>query len=226
MRNLKFSEPELFLLGKWDQAYKVERELSRTREKYAEIFVEVLDRVKSRHKNLNRRAFNVGAMATDESLGYINVGIGREEWPSREPRHWPTGLWIGGVSLEDLYSKNGSKPYASVWLYPPKTGSLNLKIAAHRIQKAAARLRGKGKSGTVSLENASASVDFYLPERPEQLRSLLLNDVTGFIECMEAHFEDLAELTNAIDGVFEFGKPKSNKRSAQTRVGRRGSGPT
>jgi hypothetical protein len=213
MPHLKFTEPELFLLEKWDDVYKVQRGANQTRERYAEVFLEVLDRVKSRHKELNRRAFNdIGTMATDESLGYINVGIGRAEWPSREPRRWPTGFWIGGVTLEDLYSQSGSKPYASVWLYPPKSASLNLKIAAHRIQKEAGRLRGKARSGTVSVENTWASVDLYLPERPEQLRTLLVKDVTGFIECMVAHFEGLAELTNAIDAVFEFGKPKSERR--------------
>ena len=106
MAKPKFTEPELYLLGKWREVHQLELEMQDLRLKYYDIFDEVLERVGKKHAELNWYVSNCHKRPKDEApeeFGYINVGIGREEWPSWNPNKWPTGFWIGGVLLEELH---------------------------------------------------------------------------------------------------------------------------
>ena len=65
------------ILEKWAEVHELECAMKDVREKYARIFIDVLDRVSAKHKELNRRVWNCNKIPEDESpeeLGYINVG--------------------------------------------------------------------------------------------------------------------------------------------------------
>jgi hypothetical protein len=208
MAKQRFNDPdELYLLDKWMEVRQLEKAMQKVREKYTEIFVEVLDRVSTKHKELNRRVLNCGEMPTDEDGGYINVGIGRKAWPSESPRKWPTGFWVGGVSLEDLKSEAGDLPYASVWIFPPENSTLDLETVAKTLESQLREIITNVEIyRDVDHSEGSVSIDCQLPESRNELLDLLLkNESRGFIECMVGHFESLTKLINTIDGLFENG---------------------
>ena len=115
--------------------------------------------------------------------------------------------------LEELYSRSGELPDASVWISPPETSSLNLEGAASTIKNEAERLwRGVKICSDVDHGDTTASVDFSLPQPREELVGFLVkNEARAFIECMVGHFETLAKLTRVLDEVFQAEIKKGQK---------------
>ena len=193
MTKPKFNSPELYLLKNWANARLLEDSVEKVREKYKDLFSEVLDRVNGKHKELNCRG-----MRLDDDGGYVNVGLGRETWPASDHR-WPSGLWIGGVALDDLASEEGEAPYAAVWISPPKGGKLDLKGATRTIEAEAKRLKLE-----VCRCEDDDGIEWTLPESRQELLALLeKEDSRGFIECMVAHFELLTRFTDVLNQVFD-----------------------
>jgi hypothetical protein len=221
MADLTFSKPELYLLSKWSEVHQLELAMQGVRKKYAEIFIEVLDRVSKKHKELTRRAYNCNENPEEDGpddLGYSNVGIGKKSWPSKRPNTWPSGFWIGGVLLEDLKLEVGSPPFGEVWLYPPNDIAIDLDQAANTIEREARRLLGKVETKkTVKFDTGEMFVDYQLPQTRAQLLDLLIKDeARGFIDCMVGHFGNLAKLTQVVDEVFGLGRQTEKKRAGGT----------
>jgi hypothetical protein len=201
MTQPKFNDPDLYLLKNWTNARLLEDSMDKVREKYADLFSDVLDRVIAKHKNLDCRG-----MRLNDHGGYVNVGLGRECWPQADHK-WPSGLWIAGVTLEDLASQEGEAPSAAIWINPPKGSTLDLQKATRRIEAEAKELL---KVEIHKSDDEEDGIEWELPESRQELLGLLQNgEVQCFADRMVGHFELMARFIPLLNQVFESSAKKT-----------------
>jgi len=73
--------------------------------KYRQVFVRVLDIVEAKHTELSCRG-----MRLNDVGGYLNVGIGKTTWPTREKNG--RRAFVIGSNLDDLTSEEQAEDNA------------------------------------------------------------------------------------------------------------------
>lgn len=196
MPTTRFNKAEVYLLNNWADATLLEESLEAVREKYEEIFREVLREVQDNHKVLDSPALHVN----HRSGG--SVGIGKKAWPSDYPP-WPTGLWLINIGLDNLISEDEDSPEGCVSIEPPIANNMNHDEAEKKLTNAAEQMFGKNScewpAGTIKKETF---ISHRLPESRKELLQLLLDDeAIGFVEHMVAHLETLAKFIPVVDEI-------------------------
>jgi len=195
-----FSGPEMYLVENWADAQLLQESMEEVRSKYKEVLSQVLGRVSAKHHELNRRG-----MRLKDSGGFINVGIGRDTWPSKDAAY-PSGFWLSGVTLDDLASSDADAPRASVFLDPAKDIQMDTSSASARLVEAAKQVLSAEILDRFVCEEPDASVYVYypLPKSPQDLMELLRKeDAGGFVQCMVDHFETLTKFIPVIDDIYQ-----------------------
>ncbi len=187
-----FSEPEHFLLGQWMESRLLEDAMKVIREKYEQIFDDVVDEVKQNHPDLNYSKMRIHSE-------YSGVGIGKAIWPKTRENGWPAGFYLEELRLENLTSPDLQAPNKSVWLYEPK-----LKEHEARLGNAAEKVLSKAELHRWKSGSDDKSAWLWRPLEPrDTLFQLLLKDGSrGFIDCMVGHFEEMIKLTLAFDEIL------------------------
>ncbi len=206
MPKLLFNEPEQYLLTKWSDAQLLEESMKTILKKYTELFEKVIEQVQDEHDELDCQGIH---MSNDEG---INVGLGRSTWPSKWPK-WPSGLWLGNLTLDELIMEQGESSGGGIWLSPPKDAGLDIKEAAIRFQEAAPGILTKEELERMDLEEPEKEgymhVWFDFPQSRQELLDFLLKDeAKEFVRCMVGHFETLAKFIPVIDNIFDSSKRK------------------
>jgi hypothetical protein len=167
--------------------------MEEVREKYEEILGKVLDRVQEKHDELD-------CLDIHAKNDGMNLGIGKTGY-------WTSGLWIGGIRIENLTSEDEDAPYAMVLVNYPKK-SLDLEMAERNLRAAAKRILPKEDFRRLDSEASSgyADISYYLREPRHKLLGLLNGDGSAFIDCMVAHFESMAKFIPVLDKIFQVGK--------------------
>jgi hypothetical protein len=94
-----------------------------------------------------------------------------------------------------------------VWLNPSDVLKVDLVAAAALMEDAAKNISTQVQFTTdVDHAEGSVCVEYYLPESRQDLLALLLDDTSGFLETMVAHFELLAKFIHVVDDIFKTGK--------------------
>jgi len=202
MKIQAFSDPELYLLSNWDSGILLERSLNDVREKYQKIFSTALDQLGRKFKVLNQRGIHLSGEYD------LSVGIGKESWPSTYSS-WPSGFWLGCVTLDDLTSEDKEAPFACVWFNPPKSKGMDLGAAAERLREAARTILTNEQMEKVEQEvlRSEANIWYLLPEPRHELLAMLLNNRPGdFIDCIVAHFETLTKFIPVMDEISHSDK--------------------
>ncbi len=195
------SGPQRCLLQKWTDARAVENTMEEVREEYKAILSTVLDRVQEKYGELDRLDIH----AKNDNL---NLGIGKTMWSSA--RHWTSGLWIGGIRIENLTSEEGFAPYAMVLINRPKK-AINLEMAERKLSAAAERILPKEEFRRLdsSASSTQAYISYYLREPRHKLLGLLLKgDGSGYVDYMAAQFESMAKFIPVFDRIFQAAKKK------------------
>ena len=204
MKIQPFRDPELYLLNKWESARLLEHSMTAVRDKYGQILDAALDKLRQRYSELDHKGIHL----TDE--WDLNVGIGKESWPSTYPK-WPSGIWLGCLTLDHLTSEDADTPFACVWYNPPKSAGIDLDRAVKRMLEAAKTILTKELPHRVKEEvlRSEANIWYPLPEsRHELLEMLLNNKSSAFIDCILAHFETLAKFIPVMDEIAGGSKRK------------------
>ena len=204
MKIQPFSDPELYLLNKWESAMLLENSMKAVRDKYAQIFTAALDRLEQRYKGLDCRTMHL----TDK--WNPSVSIGKKSWPSMYPS-WPSGFWLECIGLDHLTSQDKDAPHACVFFNPPKSEGRDLKGTVQRLREAAKTILTKERLDSVGHEiGKSESYIWYpLPEPRHELQRMLMNNQSReFIDCIVAHLETLEWFIPVMDEISRGGKRK------------------
>ncbi|MGO9111294.1 MAG: hypothetical protein ACLP9L_18870 [Thermoguttaceae bacterium] len=197
----KFSEPELCLLRKWEDARLLEEGMKTVRAKYKEMFETVLEDVQDKYPELDRTEIH---LAND---GY-NVGIGKDAaWPTK-PNWWTSGFWLSGIRMENLTSEDEEAPCKVVLLNKPQ-GVEDLEWAKDRLCEAAERILTKDELPHLESDSSGGVASIFVPlgESRERLLELLLADeARGFVGCMVAHFESMMAFIPVLDEIYKGSK--------------------
>src|SRR5713226_3059350 len=103
-----FSDPERFLIKQWTDARLIEEGMKTVRNKYKELFEQVLEQVVRRHPELDySKKYIVPA--------YGLVAIAKGVWPKGR-WDWPSGFYLDYIQLEYLTSVEQTSPYAYIWI--------------------------------------------------------------------------------------------------------------
>ena len=199
MTKNRFNESEEFLIRRWSEVRLLEESAATIRAKFKRIEEQVCEAVQEDHAELDR----IGVHPT---LYGGHIGIGKKQWPSKWDK-WPSGLWVGDISLENLCSEEKDAPHAAIWIKPPKRIRFDYADTKARLLAEAKKVFSRDQRGRLLDDNNGYTCFYYhLPESRQELLGMLLKDeARPFIECLTAHFEELAKFIPIIDGVFPNG---------------------
>lgn len=204
MKIQPFSDPELYLLNKWESAMLLENSMKAVRDKYAQIFAAAFDRLEQQHKELNCRTMHL----THE--GDPSVSIGKKSWPSTYP-NWPSGFYLGNIGLDYITSEDEDAPYACVFFHPPKSEGRDFRGIVQQLREAAKTILTKERMNSVQDQagKGDAAIWYPLPEPRQELLAMLLNNQsTDFIDCIVAHLKTLAKFIPVMDAIALGSKRK------------------
>jgi hypothetical protein len=158
--------------------------------------------VRKKHKELDR--LEIHAQRKD-----LTLGIGRMLWASHK-KHTTSGLWIGGIRIENLTSEDKYAPRAMVRINYP-TQSIDMPMSERTLRAAAEDILATEDfsqlDSEVNLKNAEISYPLREP-RDKRLDFLLKGDEIAFIDCLAAHFEAMVGFIPVLDEIFQVGKNK------------------
>jgi len=207
----KFSEPELCLLRKWEDARLLEEGMKAVRANYETMFETVLEDVQNKHPELDRTKIFLrhDRHNVRQTKSCFQYGIGKDAaWPTRGG-HSTSGFWLGGIRIENLTSEDEVAPYKMVRLNYPQ-GITDLKAAEGRLCVAAKQILTKDELH--HLEHHSGRNEAYisvpLGESRGRLLELLLagDEARGFVDCMVAHFESMMAFIPVLDEIYKGSK--------------------
>ena len=197
-----FSDPELYLLNKWEDAMLLENSMNAVRDKYEQILATVLDRVEQQHRELDCRTMHL-SYKEDPS-----VSISKKAWSSMYP-NWPSGFWIGCIGLNNLASEDENEPYASVYFNPSKSAVFDSQEIVRRLRDFAETILTREQMSRLrdDANKGDASIYYLLPEPRRKLLEMLLNNKSAeYIDCIEDHLKTLARFIPVMDEIALSGK--------------------
>ncbi len=193
------NEAERFLLEHWDDARLLEETMKGVRTKYKEVFQKVVEAVTEGHPELDT---NRTCLTQSWTHGF--TAFGRTEWP-RTRYGTPSGLWVGGLRLEELAAEDSEPPYACIW-FPQRTTSLDCDAARIVMNEAAEELLKPEelKGVTTSPDENEVDVLLYLPapSKGELLGALSGGDDQRFVQLFVSQFDMMARFVPVLDKVF------------------------
>src|ERR1035438_2999329 len=89
----------IWTIANWEKLHQLEDAMNQTRENYTKVFGEVHKVIRQRHSELNRLEIYFSPNAIRSWGG--QAAFSSNKWPSKY-ESWPTGIYIWGVSLDDL----------------------------------------------------------------------------------------------------------------------------
>ena len=151
---LDLNPAEQVLMHRLRDACALEDSMDKIRQKYADAW-EVALKTYTSGTGLSRPRPNA------KQVG--RVGCGRNSWPSQYSG-WPCGFFIEHISFESLCGYDEERPYASIWIAPPKKLRINLEAARKRIREKAEDSLGRPlEEEALSISN----LNVVLPARDE-----------------------------------------------------------
>jgi hypothetical protein len=189
---LDLNPAEQVLMHRFRDACSLEDSMGNIRQKYADAWEMLL---KCTHPELNFRILR----ANDSQGG--RIGCGRISWPSQYSA-WPSGFFVEHISFESLCAYDETRPWASIWIAPPKKLRIDLETSRKRIREKAEDSLGR------PLEEGKRSVSeismwYFLPETGQELISALTtNGGREFFAIMERHLNFFRPLIPLVDAIF------------------------
>jgi len=198
MTNDRFSEPERFLMKKWDDVTMLQQSIESISDKYDVICREVLEAVREKFPELD-----TSRVRPDSDSDGRQIALGKKRWP-RMWDGWPSGLWVSGIGLEYLTSETEDPPGASIWLRPPTSLGFEPSNARNRVCREAKKLMSDDQFRRCSTDDDRWTCLWYtLPESRQALLAMLLKDqAKDFVDCMVSHFEVLAKFIPVVDELL------------------------
>lgn len=196
-----FNELQQWLLQNWPAARQLEDSMANVREKYKTVFERVIEVVQEEKRELEHCRLHL----TDFNG---NAGFAKKEWPGQYAT-WPSGLWIGDISLDNLMSDEGDHPNAYITLSVPKVTQVDLEEARSTIQMEAEKLlNDKNLKCFFNYEAHPKTCFWYdLPESRQELRQMLLeNESEKFVQCIASHILILARFIPHLDEALAKNK--------------------
>lgn len=197
---LDLNPAEQVLMHRFLDVRALEDSMENIRQKYGEAWEAVLKRT---YPGLSFLSLH----SNDNQGG--RVGCGKPSWSSPY-RSWPSGFYIENISFQSLSAHDEARPYACVWIEPPKKLHIDLDGSRKRIRQKAQDLLGRqleeGRPSAVEI-----CMWYHLPEsRQELINALTKNGGRAFFAIMAQHLEFFRPLIPVVDAVFPTGRKRSN----------------
>lgn len=192
----------IWMIANWEKLYRLENALNQTRENYVKMFGEIHNVVKQRHPALNRWNTN---FSPNEIRSYGGqASFSSTKWPYKY-ENWPTGIYIEGISLDELTGEKQIEPAIYIWVGTDNKRDKKVEIVRSRLGKKAKKIFA-GKN----LQLRSNDEDDYrvclvypLPEDRSMLMDLLVKKGGyGFVRCMANHVNLMGTFIPIIDEVL------------------------
>lgn len=192
-----------WLIKRWAKARQLEDSMESARQRYAELFTEIHKQVRKTHSALTRMYLHTQPRDIDNWGG--QVGFAKAHWPGRY-EEWPTGIYIWGISLDELTSDTAPAPTACIWLRlnSERTEEARQAVLRRRLAaKAGHVFKNRRLNWTTEDEDDDNTCLWYpLPEGSEGLLKLLGTDERTFVDCIAKHVNLLAAFVPALDAVL------------------------
>jgi hypothetical protein len=197
--SLDLNTAEQVLMHRFVDVRALEDSMENIRQKYAEAWGAVF--------KLTYPSLNILSLRSNDNRGG-RVGCGKISWPSAYPS-WPSGFYIEQISFQSLCAHDEARPYACVWIEPPKNLHIDLDGPRKRIRQKAEDLLGHPlEEGRPSV--GEISMWYNLPEsRHELISALTRNGGGAFFAIMAKHLEFFRPLIPLVDAVFASGRKRS-----------------
>jgi hypothetical protein len=167
------------------------------------VFGEIHNVVKQRHPALNNLEINYSPYVIRNWGG--QVAFSNRKWPYKY-EEWPTGVYICGISLDELSGKKQIEPSVSIWVGTEKNkADKRVEILRSRLtQKAKKIFEGKNLQWKSNDDDDHRVCLFYpLPEDRSNLIDLLVKkNGKGFVNCMAEHVNLMGAFISIIDEVL------------------------
>jgi len=204
--NKTFNELNQWLLQNWTAARQLEDSMNKVQEKYKTVCERVIEAVQGERPELDncRVHFKQG----DGSLSFA-----KKKWLTQYGT-WPSGLWIGNMSLDELMADETDAPCASIWLWVPKGTNLDLEEARTKIENAGGefmkgeKLKCFFKEESEREKNKKTCFWYNIPESRKELTQMLLDEESEkFVECIASHVMILARFIPVLDQILLTERP-------------------
>ena len=201
-----FNESEVFLMKNWSAACRLEDAMNTIRkERYAALLDEAARMIVDR-LGKDSYVYEVYAYQNWDD-GFIMYWM--KEWESSNDKGECPVFGIGGLRLEHLFAEDGSSDQSSVpyaYLYTKGLRKIGCDLENFRVEleKAAAKILQEFPKR--SEEDENIPVCYNLPEGRSELKRLLLDDVSSFLNVLVEHGVRLADLAPIVTKVFLKGK--------------------
>jgi len=178
----------------------MEMEMKLVGEKYDELFERVAERLRRLPGFHNSEVYRIPREVYRVSIDEASLIFHRRCWYSR-PGYWPSGLFLGGVFLNDLTAQSSDPPCVGVFLRPRRSGGI---VARPEFRAKAERfLSGKKVSWTPDEKRDYECGWYPLPEPREKLLEMLrAGGGEPFVKCMADHVLRLKPLIPVLDQIL------------------------
>jgi len=175
------------------------------RERFEELFTHVHHQVRKGHPSLSNLAVHLLRREVDEWGG--QVGFSNPLWPMKYAT-WPTGIYLWGISLDELTSPNPPTPSIHIWLGSTRADK-RIEPLRRRLSAELPQARRKRRIQWNEQDETDSRVCLWyaLPEGSAGLLKKLCSDERSFVDCLVEHVTLMASFSQVLDSVLL----KSNK---------------
>jgi hypothetical protein len=193
----------IWMIANWEKLHQLENALNQTRENYVKVFGEIHNVVKQRHPALNRLDTYFSPNVIRSYGG--QAAFSSRKWPYKY-ESWPTGIYIWGISLDELSGEKQIEPAVSIWVGAEQNKrDKRVEILRSRLAKKAKKIfAGKNLQWRSNDDEDNRICLIYpLPEERSKLIDLLVKkNGYGFVNYMANHVSLMAAFIPIIDDVL------------------------
>ncbi len=195
-----------WLIKRWAKACQLEESMNSARQRYAALFTEAHKHVKKSHPALDSLNLHLEPRNVQGSGG--QVAFSKTTWPTPWPT-WPTGIYIWGITLDELTAESLPVPQACIWLASAKKADKRIDVLRRRLAAKAPHIfKSRRIQWNQEDEDDNRICLWYaLPEGRDGLLQMLSNNEQSFVNCIAKHVGLLAAFMPVMDGVLLKRKP-------------------
>jgi hypothetical protein len=191
------NEAELFLIDRWGEACRLEKSMKSIREKYKELFQQVVETVTDEHPELDS-----SKLWLTQAWSEGQIGFGRKSWPHSKDGNTevPPGLWLLNLKLDYLAMEDKDAPSAIIWV--SKKTKIDIGAARISMKQQAEKLYSMEELKRLENTEDEVLIELPAPSKRELLDAFSNGDGEEFVKLIVNQFDQMASFVPVLDRVF------------------------